>query len=207
MTAGICENNNVSLESPVVHILRMPSFNPILEIPYFQKHQIPLNFKGISISCLCAMDEQLQGLWYNFPSKTQGSNCKGGLKAVQITFFSVQLPSQTVEKECWFKLNQIQNFSRFPHQNHYHSHSAHCTSFKMKRSICLKKNHFWKMKTSGKCKHKRQGNTRQDLQNHCKRIVLCDFLYTVHSFAKLRQFCPHCVDYNSVCPTFPSEYH
>lgn len=179
MKEEICENN-MSLESPVVPILWMTSFNPMLELPHFQKLQTTLNFSGISISCLCVMDEQLQGLCYNFPSKTQGSNCKGGLRAVQITGFSVQLPSQTVEKECWFKLNRIHNFSRFPHQNHYHPHPAHCTSFNMKCSMCLKSIHFWKMQTFGKCKHKRQGSARQDLLNRC-RIVLSEYLYTIHS--------------------------
>lgn len=151
------------------------------------------------------MVEQLQGLCYNFPSKTQGSNCKGGLRAVQITVFSVHLPSQTVEKECWFKLNRIHNFSRFPHQNHYHPHPAHSTLFNMKCSICLKRKHCWKMQTFGKCKHKRQGNARQYLQICCKRIVLSDFLYTIYSFAILRMFLSHCVDYNGVCPGFQSE--
>lgn len=135
----------VSLESPVVYILWIPSFNPTLELLHFRKLQTLLTFSGTSISWLCAIDEQLQGLCYNFPSKTQGSNCKGGLRAVQITSFSVRLPRQTVEKECWFKLNRIHNFSRFPHQNHYHPHPAHCTSFNMKCSICLKRKHFWQM--------------------------------------------------------------
>lgn len=148
------------------------------------------------------MDEQLQGLCYNFPSKTQGSNCKGGLRAVQITVFSVQLPSQTVKKECWFKLNQIHNFSRFSHQNHYHPHPAHCTSFNMKCSICLKRKLFWKMQTFGKCKHNRQRNARQYLWNCCKRIVLSDFSYTILSFAILRKLPSHWA-----CPSFQSEYH
>lgn len=66
VTEGISENNSVSLESPVMHILWMLSFNLTSEFPQYQKTQTALNFSGISISCLCAMHEQLQGPMLQF---------------------------------------------------------------------------------------------------------------------------------------------
>lgn len=111
-----------------------------------------------------------------FLVKHKGPTAKEGLGLSNNWFFS-SAAKPNIWKRMLFQLNQIHNFSRFPHQNHYHPHPAHCTSFDMKCSMCLKRKHFWKMQTFGKCKHKRQGNTRftKLLQRDCSLWV---FIYS-----------------------------
>lgn len=166
MTEGISENNNVSLESPVVRILWIPSFNPILELPHFQKLQTTLNFSGISISRLCAMDEELQGLSYNFPSKTQGSNCKGGLRAVQITGFQFSCQTKQLKK------NVCSNWTEFTIFPGFHTKTTTIPTQPTVLHLTWNVPYVSRGNIFGKCKHLANADIKgKEMQDNMYKIV------------------------------------
>lgn len=123
-----------------------------------------------------------------FLVKHKGPTAKEGLGLSNNWFFSSAAKPNSW-KRMLVQTEPNSQFSRFPHQNHYHPHPAHCTLFNMKCSMCLKRKHFWKMQTFGKCKHKRQGNTIQDLQNCCRGIVLSFYIQFTLCYTKTLSYC------------------
>lgn len=136
----------------------------------------------------------------------QGSNCKKGLRAVKITSFSVHLPNQTFEKECWFKLNQTHNFFQVSTPKSIPSpprplYFLQCEMFHMSQEETFLENvNIWQIQTQ----------KARKFRETCRTVAKGLFTmtqYTIHSYVLMRKFIPRHVKCNRVCSTLPSDYH